>query len=272
MHVRYRRMDLAVRDRGYLIVGGTGGMGLATAHVLAADGARLVVVGRDETRAKEAAGALGDAHSARVFPVVADVSVPGAADRAVDEAVTALGALDGIAVLTGLIGHEPIEQLDADAWHNIVDDVLLGPVSCVRAALPYLVANGGGTIVTTAAYSVRSPHGRRLPYSSLKSALAVFTKGIAKEYGRQGIRANCVCPGAIETESLHAMRGQVAAARGIPYDEALERVMVEDWGLEIALGRPGQPQEVGELMAFLLSPRAGYLTGALVNIDGGTDF
>src|SRR5690242_6370776 len=131
MHVRYRRMDLGVRDRGYLIVGGTGGMGLATAHILAADGARLVVVGRDETRAKEAADAWGAAHSGRVLPVVADVSMPGAADGAVDEAVAALGALDGIAVLTGLIGHEPVEQLDDDAWHNIVDDVLLGPVNCV---------------------------------------------------------------------------------------------------------------------------------------------
>jgi NAD(P)-dependent dehydrogenase (short-subunit alcohol dehydrogenase family) len=247
-------------------------MGLATAHALAADGARLAIVGRDETRAKQAADTLEDAHAARVFPIVVDVSAHGAADRMLDEAVAALGALDGIAVLTGLTGHEPFDQLDDDAWHRIVDDLMLGPVNSVRAALPHLMANGGGTIVTTAAYSVRSPDGRRLAYSSLKSALAVFTKGIAKEYGRHNIRANCVCPGAIETESLHAMRGQVAAARGIPYDEALERVMIDDWGLAIALGRPGQPHEVGELMAFLLSPRAGYLTGALINIDGGTDF
>src|SRR5262249_53129703 len=89
MHVRYRRMDLGVRDRGYLIVGGTGGMGLATAHVLAADGARLAIVGRDETRAKQAADALEDAHAARVFPIVADVSAHGNADRAVDEGLAA---------------------------------------------------------------------------------------------------------------------------------------------------------------------------------------
>jgi NAD(P)-dependent dehydrogenase (short-subunit alcohol dehydrogenase family) len=68
------------------------------------------------------------------------------------------------------------------------------------------------------------------------------------------------------------MRKMLAEERGLPYDEALERVMVDEWGLDVALGRPGRPEEVGELIAFLLSPRAGYLTGALINIDGGTNF
>ena len=262
-------MDLGVRGRGYVIVGGTGGMGLATARVLAADGADLALVGRDATRAKEAAGDVHREHGARVTPVVADVSRRDDAERAVAEAFDALGALHGIAVLTGLTGHQPIEQFSDDDWHAAFDDVMLGTVHAVRAALPHLVASGGGTIVTTSAYSIRAPHAVRLPYTSLKGAIAVFTKGIANEYGRHGVRANCVCPGAIETDGLHALRAQVADARGIPYDEALERVMVDDWGLHIALGRPGQPHEVGELMAFLLSPRAGYLTGIGINLDGG---
>jgi NAD(P)-dependent dehydrogenase (short-subunit alcohol dehydrogenase family) len=200
------------------------------------------------------------------------VSAAGDAEGMVDEAVAALGSLAGVAVLTGLTGHQSIEQFSDVDWHAALDDVLLGTVRSVRAALPHLIAGGGGTIVTTAAYSIRAPHAVRLPYTSLKGAIAVFTKGIANEYGRRGIRANCVCPGAIETEGLHALRAQVAESRDIPYEEALERVMVDEWGMYVALGRPGQPHEVGELIAFLLSPRAGYLTGALVNIDGGTDF
>jgi NAD(P)-dependent dehydrogenase (short-subunit alcohol dehydrogenase family) len=102
--------------------------------------------------------------------------------------------------------------------------------------------------------------------------VAVFTKSVAKAYGKHGVRANCVAPGAIETESLQAIRQQLAAARGVPAEGLLERVMAEEWHMSVALGRPGRPQEVGELMAFLLSERAGYLTGALLNIDGGTDF
>jgi NAD(P)-dependent dehydrogenase (short-subunit alcohol dehydrogenase family) len=111
-----------------------------------------------------------------------------------------------------------------------------------------------------------------MPYVSLKSAVAAFTKNVAKSYGAQGVRANCVCPGAIETDGLAAIRTQIATARGVPEEGVLEQLMREEWHMDVALGRPGRPEEVGDLFAFLLSGRAGYLTGALLNIDGGTDF
>jgi NAD(P)-dependent dehydrogenase (short-subunit alcohol dehydrogenase family) len=263
-------MDLLVRDKAFVVVGGTSGMGLAAARVLAADGAALAVIGRDPARAEAAAAELAAGGAARAIGLSADVSAPDGAERVVADAVERLGRLDGIAVTSGLIGHEPIEISD-ERWVEVFRDVLLGTTRSVQAALPHLAVRGG-TIVTTAAYSIRAPEIARLPYASMKSAVATFTKGIAKAYGAQGVRANCVCPGAIETDGLHAMRGAVAESRGIPYEEALERVMVDEWHLDVALGRPGQPSEVGELIAFLASPRAGYLTGALINIDGGTNF
>ncbi|WP_261566055.1 SDR family NAD(P)-dependent oxidoreductase [Frankia gtarii] len=264
-------MDLGVTGTGYLLVGGTSGMGLATARAMAADGADLVLVGRDATRAKQAAARIGTDSGTRVHAVAADVRQPGDMERVVAEAVDLLDDLGGLAVFTGTSGHRALDASDAE-WTEAFDDVLLGTTRAVRAILPRLVERGGGTIVTLAAYGIAAPAADRLPYQTLKAGVAVLTKAVAKTYGRHGIRANCVCPGAIETDGLHRLRGILAEERGIPYAEALERVMAEDWNMKVALGRPGQPEEVGELVAFLLSPRAGYLTGALINIDGGTDF
>jgi NAD(P)-dependent dehydrogenase (short-subunit alcohol dehydrogenase family) len=157
-------------------------------------------------------------------------------------------------------------------WDEAFQDVLMGTVRAVRATLPALVERGGGTVLTTAAFSIRSPHANRSAYGVLKGGVAVFTKGIAKAYGRQGVRANCLAPGVIETAALTRIRAAAAEARGLPYETALETLMATEWHMDVALGRPGRPEEVGELAAFLLSPRAGYLTGALINIDGGTDF
>ncbi len=263
-------MDLLVRDKAFVLVGGTAGMGLAAARQLAEEGAALAVVGRTQERADAAVAALRDAGASQALALTADVHQPGAAEAAVTAAAERLGRLDGIAVTTGLLGHEGIEVDDA-RWTESFADVLLGTVRSVQAALPYL-RRQGGTVVTTAAYSMRAPELARLPYASLKAGVATFTKGIAKAYGRDGVRANCVAPGAIETDGLARMRRLLAEQRGVPPEGVLERVMVEEWHLDVALRRPGRPQEVGELIAFLLSPRAGYLTGALVNIDGGTNF
>ena len=126
--------------------------------------------------------------------------------------------------------------------------------------------------MTTAAYSIRAPKAHQFPYATLKAGVATLTKNVAKSFGHLGVRANCVCPGAAETEILASLRASVAESRRWPYDEALERVMTEEWGIEVALGRPGRPEELGDVIAFLLSERASYLTGATVNVDGGTDF
>jgi 3-oxoacyl-[acyl-carrier protein] reductase len=263
-------MDLGVSGKGYLVVGGTQGMGLATARVLAAEGARVAVAARNPERNKEVAAGLAAEFAATVVPLVVDANDGDRTEAMVGEAVDALEGLAGVCV-TASGGTTAPAGRDA-AWVSMMETTLLSTVHVVDSALPHLVQAGGGTIVTTSAYSVRDPHGVRLQYTSFKSAVATYTKCIAKDYGRHGIRANCVAPGAVENEALHRLRGQLAEERGLPYEEALERLMVEEWHMDVALGRPGQPHEVGDLMAFLLSPRAGYLTGAHINIDGGTNF
>jgi 3-oxoacyl-[acyl-carrier protein] reductase len=196
---------------------------------------------------------------------------PGETEAMVDKANGLLDDISGLAVFTGTKGHEALDTPD-DEWTAAFDDVLMGTTRAIRAVLPLFVGQGHGAIVTIAAYSIHSPQAERMPYGALKAGVAVLTKGVAKTYGRHGVRANCVCPGAIETEGMHQLRGILAEQRHLPYEEAIERVMVDEWHMNVAMGRPGQPTEVGELVAFLLSQRSAYLTGALINIDGGTDF
>ena len=260
-------MDLGVRGKGYVVVGGTAGMGLAAARALAREGASVVVVGRDADRGKNAAEEVASAGASSAHGLAFDVSQPGAAVAAVGEAVRILGRLDGIAITMGTAGMMPIES-DDDAWDTAFRDVLLATIRSVQAALPHLAVNGGA-IVTTAAYSARSPHEPRLPYASLKAAVATFTRGIARTHGKSGIRANSVAPGAVETDALHAVRGYIAESKGYPYDEALERALVEDFGFDAALGRPGQPDEIGALIAFLLSDICAFVTGQTIYADGG---
>jgi len=190
-------------------------------------------------------------------------------------AVAAVGPVAGMAVMTGTDRahtRKPLDAMSDEDWAAAFEDVFMGTVRPCRAVLPHLVERGSGAIVTTAAQSVHAPDLTGIPYSTFKAAVALYTKGLARAYGDQGIQANCVCPGAVETEKLHAARAHYAEQRGLPYEEALERVLIDDYGLDISMRRLAQPREVGELVAFLLSGRSTYLTGALINIDGGTNF
>jgi len=266
-------MDLGVRGQGFLIFGGTAGIGLAAATALASDGAALVLVGRDPERAARRAAELAARHATRVRAICGDLTRPGEAQRITDQALADLGALHGMAITTGLgaRGQRDLQATDAD-WTATFEDVLLATASACRAVVPVLVDGGGGAIVTTAAYSVRAPKANQVPYAAMKAGVATLTKTIAKAYGPSAVRANCVCPGATETGVLAAMRTRLAEEHGWPHDTALERALTERWGMNIALGRAGRPEEVGDVIAFLLSARSSYLTGALINVDGGTDF
>jgi NAD(P)-dependent dehydrogenase (short-subunit alcohol dehydrogenase family) len=267
-------MDLGVRGRGYIIFGGSRGIGRAAAAALAADGANTVIVGRDEGRAQAAADALNAEYDGHATAVCGDLNLPDEADRITAIAVEQLGELRGAAITTGLgaRGQKDLASATDDDWTDTFVDVVLATARAARAVAPVLVAAGGGSIVTTAAYTVRSPKAHQFPYNAMKSAVPALTKNLAKTYGPAGVRANCVCPGATETEILASFRAHYARDRGWPVEEALERAMVEDWGMHVALGRPGRPEELGDVIAFLLSERAGYVTGALINVDGGTDF
>lgn len=266
-------MDIGVRDRLYIVFGGSRGMGLEAAKVLAADGAKLALISRSRADIDASAARLSDEYGVSASGYVADGGQAGEIEAVIGEIADTMGAPRGLLVTTGLTGRNgTVEEVDDSDWDANFQDVLMGHVRAIRATVPLMINAGGGAIVTTSAYSARAAKSFLFPYAAMKAAIINLTKNIAKTYGPEGIRANCVCPGAFETVRVASRISEIAEAEGVSQHEATRILMHDVFRMPVALGRPGKASEAGDLMAFLLSERAAYMTGAIINIDGGTDF
>ncbi len=269
-------MELGVAGRNFVLVGGTTGIGFAAAEQLAANGANVALLARDGDRARARAERLTADYGVGAVGIGVDAAAAGdGVDRAVDRAATSLGPLRGLAVTAGPMKQQgPFLEHGDESWDWYYQLILMGTVRSCRAVIPHLQRNGGGTIVTTAAYSVRAPKVLIPPYNALKAAVLTLSKILAKTHGPDGIRVNTVCPGLFDTEVNDFIRAKRAAQYGVALEDAIYTHLASnpDWNMRVALGRGGRPEEAGELIAFLLSDRAAFMTGAAVNIDGGTDF
>ncbi|MEU1472150.1 SDR family oxidoreductase [Streptomyces sp. NPDC005761] len=247
-------MDLGLKDRVYIVTGATRGLGNATARALVADGAKVIITGRDEKRVREAADEMGP----DAVGLAADNADPGVAQRLMETAQEGFGRLDGILISVG--GPAPGSAADnTDAqWQSAFESVFLGAVRLARAAAAAL--GEGGVIGFVLSGSVHEPIAGLTISNGLRPGLAGFAKSLADELGPRGIRVVGVLPARIDTDrvrELDALSGNAAASRAA--NEAA-----------IPLRRYGTPQEFGRTAAFLLSPAASYLTGIMVPVDGGS--
>ncbi|RII18566.1 3-oxoacyl-[acyl-carrier-protein] reductase FabG [Streptomyces sp. YIM 130001] len=246
-------MDLGLKDRVYVITGATRGLGNATAHELVADGAKVVISGRDEQRVAAAAADLGDG----AVGVVADNADPAAAESLIATAKSRFGRFDGVLISVG--GPAPGSAADNtdEQWRSAVDSVFLGAIRVARAAAAEL--GEGGVIGFVLSGSVYEPIAGLTISNALRPGLAGFAKSLADELGPRGIRVVGVLPGRVDTDRVRELDG-------LAPDPAANRAAIES---RIPLRRYGTPEEFGRTAAFLLSPGASYLTGIMVPVDGG---
>jgi len=267
-------MDLQLRDRVYIVTGGSRGLGFAAAEALVAEGGRIVLSGPHEASAAAAAARLArdaDAED-RVAWVVADNADAATPDRLIAAAEDRFGRLDGALVSVGGTPPGSVATTPDEAWRTAFESVFLGAVRLARVLGPYLAGNDGGggatgsiagtggSVVFILASSVRVPLAELAVSNGLFPGLAGVIKMLAKDLGPSGIRMNGILPVRIATDRVR----ELDALSGDPEEVRARKSQ------DIPLRRYGEPEEFGRVAAFLLSPAASYITGALIPVDGGS--
>ena len=246
-------MDLGLADRTYIVTGGSGGLGLATAQQLVADGANVVISSRSQESVDRATSELGE----RAIGVAVDNADATAPAQLIAAAQEAFGGVDGVLISVGGPPAGSILDRTEDEWRTSFESVFLGAIRLATEVAEVL--GDGGSIAFVLSTSVKAPIPGLGISNALRPGLAMAAKNLADELGPRGIRVNALLPGRISTDrvrSLDAATGDPDLARA-----ANERT--------IPLGRYGDPAEFGRAAAFVLSPAASFVSGVMLPVDGG---
>ena len=255
-------MNLGLSGKAALVTGGSDGIGKAAAHRLAVEGVAVAITARRADHLQAAASEIEAATGGRVLALPGDMIDPDQVESVVAQAASAIGRLDILVSNAGRSAADHIDNMSDEVWRDDIDLKLMGAVRGARAASPHMRKQGGGRIINITTPSGKAPGGGTVPTSVSRAAGIALTKAMSLDYAPDAITVNTVCIGLIKSMQ-HERWWQRSGPEGT----------LEEWyekmGAKVPLGRVGEAEEAADLIAFLASDLAAYITGTAVNIDGG---
>jgi 3-oxoacyl-[acyl-carrier protein] reductase len=257
-------MDLGLEDKRALVTGSSRGLGYAVGLLLAKEGCRVAINGRDEGRLAAAAKRITEESGREVIGLQGDVSSAATPDNLIAQAAATLGGLDLLVTNAGGPPPGPFESFAETVWQHALDLTFMCHVRLIRAALPHLRKSESASVLTMTSYVVKEPAANLVLSNSLRLATIGLTKSLALELGSEGIRFNSILPANTDTERIR----ELAAARAQRNGTTLDEERAKD-AQKSVFGRVARPEEFANAAVFLLSPAASYLTGVMLVVDGG---
>jgi 3-oxoacyl-[acyl-carrier protein] reductase len=266
-------MDLGLKDATVVVAGGTTGMGRAAADCFAADGAKVAVLARSREQLDETAAALEDLGSPDAIGLQVDLFDGDSVDAAMAEIGDRWGFLNALVNAAGPLAGDlkSFETYTDEDWLGVFDGLTLSSVRTIRAALPLLRSADWARIVNVSAMSTKHQSPPLVAYTAAKSALTSLTKNLSQSLAADGILVNTVSPGTFASESFKAALAPIPDLDENDLHDIM-RFISDNFGHHVFLNRAAAPAEIGPVIAFAASARNTYMTGANINVDGGSDF
>ncbi|AHN20748.1 SDR family NAD(P)-dependent oxidoreductase [Lysinibacillus varians] len=256
-------MELGLKGKVAIITGSSKGIGYYTAMQLVKEGAKVVISARGEKQLQVAAGCIKNETGEEVLIVPTDITKEKDCKRLIERTVEHYGRVDIVINNAGTASANPFETVSSEVWQADIDLKVFGSINCSKYAVPYMRKVGGGAIVNVTAVMAKTPPASSLPTTVSRAAGLALTKAMSKDLGKDNIRVNSVCIGLIRSDQIEKLWKK--EAQDLSWDDYSRKV-----GQSIPLGRVGETQEAANVITFLVSDAASYVTGTAVNIDGGS--
>ncbi len=251
-------MNLELTDKVVIVTGGSDGLGRATVERLANEGASVIACARREKHLQTAVNELKEATQGEITAVAMDVTSEDECKRTIETVIQKYGRIDALINNAGTSAAHGFETVTDELWHADIELKLMGAVRMCRHVIPYLRDLGGGSIVNATIGAAKAPAAAALPTSVTRAAGLNLTKSLANEYASSNIRVNSICIGYIKSAQWERRAAE----------QPLENLYSE-LATKVPLGRVGESSDYADLVAFLCSARASYITGTAINLDGG---